>query len=698
VENVVITSNAEKFALTIASIDRSKLTRVSASSPYFNIGQNNVSVRDGYSREDYNYLRPEERDPLNIKAILRDCNRAYKKNGIVRNVIDLMSDFAVKGISINHPTPKIERFYKRWFKKVCGTERSERFLNLLYRLGNVIVKRSTYKTSKSFNDELSRVTAAPDLKDDPNPDDLLKKGEIPIKYTFLNPISIHLDSYELAPLLGSNINVYSIQLPTTLTAKIANPETDVEKELVKQIPLDIRNAVKNNEGRVVLDNDKLAVYFYKKDDWDSWASPMLEPILTELVTLDKMKLADISALDGAISSIRVWTLGDIENDIYPSEAEILKLAEILNNNVGGGVMDLVWGPAINLKETSTEVYRFLGNEKYIAVLNAIYGAFGIPPTLIGGSIEGGFSNNFISLKTLVERLNYGREMLKDFWEKEAKLVQKSMGFARAAKVSFEDLLTDEAAQKQLLINMWDRNLITDETFRDIMGFDHDIELSRQRREESARKRGKIPPKASAFSNPKSIENLIRQYITTGNYAPSEFGIELEPRKNGEKAPNELTPDVADSPSAKGQPGQGRPPGSKDKVARKKNKVVKPRTTAFIGLVGYAEELQSSIAKAIHEPYLKRAGKANLRELSEAQFEELEQIKFKLMFAFNKGEALSKEAIGNKLKSELPSISKANALLTKCVNKFVQESGKPISVDIKRRFNSIIYAMMKEAVA
>ena len=605
-----------------------------------------------------------------------------------------MSDFAVKGISITHPVPKIERFYKRWFKKISGVERSERFLNIFYRLGNVILKRSTYKTTKSFLDELTKVTAAPDLKDDPNKDDILKKGEIPIKYTFLNPLSVDLDSYELSPLLGSNLNIYSIRFPDNLVSKIKNPQTTQEKILVNQIPADIRKEILDNNGKVTLDPNKIAVYFYKKDDWDNWATPILQPILKELVTLDKMKLADISALDGAISSIRLWALGDIDKDIYPGEAEILKLSEILSNNVGGGVMDLIWGPAIKLIETSTEVHRFLGSEKYVAVLNAIYAGLGIPPTLVGGSVDGGFSNNFISLKTLVERLNYGRSMLKDFWEKEARIVQKSMGFKKAAKISFEDLLTDEAAQKQLLINMWDRNIITDETFRDIMGFDHEIELSRSKRQESLRKNGAIEPKASPYHNPKSIDNLIRQFVQTGNYSPSEFGIELEPRKDGEKSPNEINTDVGSDPAAKGQPGQGRPIGSKDKKARKKNKMIKPRTTAFINLVGYAEDLQASISKVINDVYLKRASKSNLRELSEKEFEELEQVKFKILLSFNRGEKPTKENIKAKLLEDLPSIEKPNIILQKCISKFTEENAKPVTVDIRRRFNSVIYAIVK----
>ena len=51
-------------------------------------------------------------------------------------------------------------------------------------------------------------------------------------------------------------------------------------------------------------------------------------------------------------------------------------------------------------------YINLGSEKYTSVLNSIYAGLGVPPTLTGMATNGGgFTNNFISLKTLVERHN-----------------------------------------------------------------------------------------------------------------------------------------------------------------------------------------------------------------------------------------------------------------------------------------------------
>ena len=127
-------------------------------------------------------------------------------------------------------------------------------------------------------------------------------------------------------------------------------------------------------------------------------------------------------------------------------------------------MDLVWGPELKFTESQSQVYKFLGGDKYQPVLTSIYAGLGIPPTLTGASSGGGYSNNFVSLKTLIERLEYGREVLSQFWRHEIKIVQKAMGFRLPAEIHFDSIiLSDEAAQKKLLMDLADRDIISQET-------------------------------------------------------------------------------------------------------------------------------------------------------------------------------------------------------------------------------------------
>jgi hypothetical protein len=176
------------------------------------------------------------------------------------------------------------------------------------------------------------------------------------------------------------------------------------------------------------------------------------------------------------------------------------LRNILASNVGGGTMDLVWGPELDFKESNTQIFKFLGTEKYQPVLNSIYAGLGIPPTLTGiAGNGGGYTNNFVSLKTLIERLEYGRDLLSKFWNGEIRKVQKAMGFAQPAKIHFDNMiLSDESAEKSLLVQLADRDIVSIETVRERFGEISDIEDARIKTENRGRKSKKVPPKTGPY--------------------------------------------------------------------------------------------------------------------------------------------------------------------------------------------------------
>ena len=157
----------------------------------------NRSVRTSFNREDYNRFRSEESVPAKQKEAIGLCMSAYDKVGIIRNVIDLMGDFGSQGINLVHPNKRIEKFYRRWFERIRGKERSERFLNTLYRCGNVIVKRRNAKINRKLERELR--SSGADIVPEPVP---FVKREVPWKYDFLNPLSVEVMGRELAMFVG----------------------------------------------------------------------------------------------------------------------------------------------------------------------------------------------------------------------------------------------------------------------------------------------------------------------------------------------------------------------------------------------------------------------------------------------------------------------------------------------------------------
>lgn len=550
--------------------------------------ETNRSVRPQFSFQDYYAFRPNEQVPAQQKRAIKMCMDAYDKVGIIRNVIDIMGDFGCQGINIVHENKSVEDFYQQWFKKIEGKERSERFLNNLYRTGNVIIYRSSAQVTPEIVKFMKSMAA--DIKLElPT----IEKSVVPWRYNFFNPLTVDMKDGALNLFLGRK--TYELNSDTFFD-NFQNGA--IPANTFDTLPPDLKQAAKSNSKKIPLDPERIRVFFYKKDDWNVWANPLIYAILDDIVMLEKMRLADMSALDGAISNIRLWTLGSLEHQILPTKSAINKLRNILASNVGGGTMELVWGPELKYTESNSQVYKFLGSEKYQAVLNSIYAGLGVPPTLTGiAGQSGGFTNNFISLKTLVERLQYGRDQLVKFWEHEVEIVRKAMGFRKAPHIVFDQMsLSDEATEKQLLIQLADRDIISHETLLERFKEIFPVERVRLQREEDMREDDKLPEKVSP-------------YIKPASQIP---GLGFTP------------------PMKSANPQGGRPLNQSDNGPRKQ-RVDTPKSTPGVAeLIAWTQTAYENISAMLNDGFLWQVQKNNLRQLTKAEVADLEEIKLHVL--------------------------------------------------------------------
>ncbi len=591
------------------------------------------SGKPSFTRDDYDAMRPESIKPRRYNEIMCKCNSVYRNVGLIRNIIDLMGDFTVQGIRLVHPNKRIEQFHQNLWQIWCGTSVSERIANVLYRLANVPIQFYTMKLKTSELDKLYRTTAEPSIDGLPNNIPDLEARELPYKFVILDPASVVPIGGPLASFMEKP--QYGLVLSNDLRAKIVAPANDAERAIIAKLPRDIVAAATKNTP-YLLNPDRTVMLHYKKDDWNSFADPMIFAILDDIEVLMKLKLADLSALDGATSKIRIFSLGDVEHKIAPSPALADKLSEILQNNVGAGVTDIVWGPDIKIHETNIDSHNFLGDGKYEGTLNNIYAGMGIPPTLTGTFGAAGTTNNFISLKTLTERLEYGRSILIAFWEYQLKIVQSQMGFRFPARVVFDRMvLGDEAAEKALLIQLAERNMMSDEMVQHLFKADPDLERIRIKREFQERESGRRAPKAGAWYNEPDPSLKLKQIaLQTGQVTPSEVGLELETKKAGEKPMIDKQIDLEKQKAKtagpantikkkpKGKSGQGRPKTSKDKQKRK------PRSFRARSMTEmWARSAQAEISKYLNPIILESFGKKNLRQLTAEQTDHAEMVKF-----------------------------------------------------------------------
>lgn len=599
----------------------------------------NISVKSTYNRGDFEYFRGNTGD-LDEIGQMKLAQKAYERVPIVRNFMDVMANLTTQGVRLQHRDKKKERFYQAWFDVVNGEHVSERFSSMLYRMCNVPILTAYGKVLMPDEENLSRSTGG--IHDAIISDPEVRKKNIPLRYSFVDPSSVEVIGGSAGLLLGKQY--YALKISPGLLGDISKVSGNPNKVLSEEYRVlveKLKQARQHNANYLEIDQDKFDIYYYKKDDWRLWATPIITSILNNLITLERMQLADLSALDGAISNVRHWVVGildpnDLKKSIMPTRTAINKIKSIVANGVGGGTMDLVTGPEVSFKESATTVHQFLGSEKYKTTLDLIYDGLGIPPPLRGNSGSSNSSNNYVSLKTLVEQLRYGRSILERFWNKQIKIVQEAMGHKYPAKVAFDEtILSDEAAEKTLLIKLWEHELIDGDAVVRYFGMIPEITQVKVQREHKARKDGRLPPKASQYHNPQVDVDFKKAFIQQGVLTPSEVGVELDEKHPSQKIPLELEKKFAPKPTSSGLPSKkkklgtpGRKPNIKETKKRKAKPNQRPRTSASLML--WAEETYTKIHELLSDPLLNAYGKTNWRKLTKEESEEAEKIKFGIL--------------------------------------------------------------------
>lgn len=441
----------------------------------------NINTRAPMGRDDYDYWRPNERIPTNFQDIVSACRAAYKTNGTVRNVINLMVDFAVEDMRILHEDKAIETFYNVWANRIKLNDKIEEFARHLLLDGNVVVKRFTSKLSRPAEREWNKIVAKPDLPNIKKRKDGIATREIPINYYFLDISNLKWIHNEIEHMAGRP--KLAINLTSKTVRNIKNKAR--EKQLRELLAEDIRKGLEEGnikESTIPLNMEKLYVAHYKKDSWDRWADPYLVAVLKDLQFKNKLHQADLSALDGVINVIRLWRLGDHKEKMFPNSAIVDRLIDILQTNTGGGALDVVWDSMIDMQEFYPPVEKILGPEKYTQVNKDILFGLGIPEVLLGGA-GANFSNSWIQLKTIIEKLEFIRQKIVEWMQEEFDIVARGMGFAKPAKARFGKMdLQDENVTKKLIVGLLDRGVISVETVLKTYGEDYLVEVERIVRE------------------------------------------------------------------------------------------------------------------------------------------------------------------------------------------------------------------------
>lgn len=369
---------------------------------------------------------------------------AYFNVALVRNAINLMQDFSVSPLHIKCSNKTVKTFITKWFESIQLPNLMSQFFLEYYRSGNVFLYKFSGKIEDDKFQKLKTAFAA------------AKTPELPIRYIILNPMQIYL---QVGPM---NKSTYSKMLSTFEIERLQNPQTPEDKAMLKSFPPDIQKQIKQNAPRpflfVPLDTSRLFYAFYRKQDYEPLAIPMVFPVLADIDFKLAMKQADLSLLRQLEQVFLLVTSGDRRDEHNPGidPRKIANLQSIFSNQTIGRT--LVADYTTEAKWVNPDLKDLLGHDKYTQVDMDIKEGLG---SAFFGAEK--FASAAIKAKIFVESLREGRRVFLDnFLRPEVKKVCEALGFKNIPILEFEDVnIEDQSAVQRVYTQMAQLGLLTD---------------------------------------------------------------------------------------------------------------------------------------------------------------------------------------------------------------------------------------------
>ncbi len=407
------------------------------------------------TQNQYRYIYRKQVANLSDREKVLLCLEFYRTYGIVKNVIDLMSDFISEGVRFVHPDSVKQEFWEIWSTSIKLQNRTERYANTLLKAGFIVIRPVTGTLT----------VGEPYVKGAPQQ---IKK--VPVQYIFVNPAQIYLYGNEQ---FGETLACYVVPKVTSAQGAPADIQNLLKLKVVPNL------TDKDGTNLILLDQKTTWVDTYKKDDWQTYADPLIFAAIPDLQFYEKMREMDISAMDGVINVIRLFKMGETLSNgsiARPSPASVDKLDNMLKQAAGGGTADIIWDHMIKMETEYPPIEKILGKAKYEQVRDDILAAFGIPEILINGKGPGSFSNQYLGMKAFVEKLEYVREKIQYWLRHEVSTISEKMGWDDLPIIKFTNInLRDDSSLQKLVKEMLDRRIISKKTSLSYLDEDWEIE-------------------------------------------------------------------------------------------------------------------------------------------------------------------------------------------------------------------------------
>jgi hypothetical protein len=395
----------------------------------------NITPTDRYKNINSGGLPWESKNGyVSISSACLLCQKAYANISIIRNTIESAVEFSASKIHLKTPNETVKSFFYEWFNRIGLVKLVDNFFREYYRSGNVFIYKFIGQMDAEKFGQMKSVFGSRDPK-------------LPIRYIILNPAQVYLDGG-----IGEKTGNWMKVLSTFEIERLKNPLTTEDKQIFSSLPLETRQALKKGASGpdlyIPLDTSRLLFAFYKKQDYEPMAIPMIYPVLNDIeykLELKKMDMALSRTVEQVILLITTGQKNDEFNKGGMNPQNLINLQNIFKNQTIGRV--LVADYTTQGEWLIPDIGTILGAEKYKQVDADIKEGL---QSILGGSDEK-FANAQIKAKVFIERMKEGQKVfLSSFLIPEMKAICKSMGFRNMPEVEFESIdLADPAVMARI---------------------------------------------------------------------------------------------------------------------------------------------------------------------------------------------------------------------------------------------------------
>lgn len=363
---------------------------------------------------------------ISIRDAIVLCQKCYYNFASFRNIIDLMTEFAVSDIFFRGGNDKSKEFFKALFNKLDLWELQDRFYREYFRSGNVFIYRMDSILSSQEVSKITQVYGNQNVN-------------IPIKYIILNPADIQ--SHATVSYIDS---AYAKVLSPYEIERLKNPKTNEEIEIYNSLPKETKEQIKKGESVIYLplDNTKIHAIFYKKQDYEPMAVPLGFPVLKDINWKEELKNIDMAIARTIQQVVLLITVGSELKDgtLNISQTQIDRIQQMFSQETVGRVF--VSDYTTKMEFIIPEIDKILDPKKYQIVNEDI--RLGLNNILVG---EDKFANQHIKVQVFIERLRHARMAFRSqFLIPEIKRISKELGFKVFPTPYFTGFSLDDKAE------------------------------------------------------------------------------------------------------------------------------------------------------------------------------------------------------------------------------------------------------------